>query len=223
MDCGERILNIRAIVFDVGETLVDESKAWVSQATAAGVPVFTFIALFGSLIERAEDHRKIWGELGIPPPKSSPEITRADLYPDVLPCIESARAAGFSIGIAGNQPAGAAEQLADAGLAADFIASSAQWGVNKPSEKFFERVVDETGVEASSILYVGDRLDNDILPARSMGMQTAFLLRGPWGHVHARWPEAQLADFRVDSLAALTELWASPRPRPSNGAETGAP
>lgn len=209
MDCGERILNVRAIVFDVGETLVDESRAWAAQAAAAGVPVFTFIALFGSLIERAEDHRKIWSELGVPSPGSSPEITRADLYPDALPCIESARAAGISVGIAGNQPAGAAEQLSNAGLAADFIASSAQWGIHKPSEKFFERVVDEAGVEASSILYVGDRLDNDILPARRMGMKTAFLLRGPWGYVHARRPEVQLADLQVDSLAELTELWAS--------------
>ncbi|WP_420098335.1 HAD family hydrolase [Corynebacterium sp.] len=199
--------DISAIVFDVGETLVDESRAWTSQARKAGVPVFTFLAVFGSLIERAEDHRKIWGELGIPDPQSPLEITSDDLYPDALTCIESARAAGFIIGIAGNQPSGAARQLAQAGMTADFIASSAQWGVEKPSTAFFERTVDEAGVEAGSVLYVGDRLDNDVLPARRAGMQTAFLVRGPWGYVHDRWHEATLADYRVESLSELAELW----------------
>ena len=59
---------------------------------------------------------------------------------------------------------------------------------------------------ADRVLYVGDRLDNDVLPARAAGMRTAFLRRGPWGHVHALRPQAALADVRVDSLGELVEL-----------------
>ncbi|WP_291479779.1 HAD family hydrolase [Corynebacterium sp.] len=207
MVLNEFSLNARAIVFDVGETLVDETRQWTDQATMAGVPAFTFLALFGSLIERGEDHRKIWDELGIRDPENRPVLLKEDLYPDVLPCISSARSAGLSIGIAGNQPEGAVEQIAAAGVPADFIASSSQWGVEKPSEEFFQKVVDASGIDAGLVLYVGDRLDNDILPARRMGMQTAFLEQGPWGIIHSRRPEVKLADFHLKSLAELAALW----------------
>lgn len=202
---------LRAIVFDVGETLVDESRAWIEQARLAGVPPFTLLGLIGALIERGEDHRLVWAELAVVPPATRPVITKDDLYPDALACLCAARSAGFSIGIAGNQPDGAAEQLTDAGVPADFIASSAQWGVAKPSAQFFDRVVDAAGVPAGSILYVGDRLDNDVLPARSAGMQTAFIRRGPWGLVHARRRDARLADLQVGSLSDLSQHWGQSR------------
>jgi phosphoglycolate phosphatase-like HAD superfamily hydrolase len=34
-------------------------------------------------------------------------------------------------------------------------------------------------------------------------MTAVFLRRGPWGYVHARWPEAEAADVRIESLAEL--------------------
>ena len=51
---------------------------------------------------------------------------------------------------------------------------------------------------------MGDRLDNDVLPARNgPGMRTVMLRRGPWGHLHAERPDASLADVVVESLAEL--------------------
>ena len=52
---------------------------------------------------------------------------------------------------------------------------------------------------------MGDRLDNDILPARTAGMATVFLRRGPWAKVHAGRPEAALADITVDTLSDLPD------------------
>lgn len=52
-------------------------------------------------------------------------------------------------------------------------------------------------------MYVGDRIDNDILPARFAGLRTALIRRGPWGHIHARRAEAELADLQLNSLAQL--------------------
>jgi hypothetical protein len=93
--------------------------------------------------------------------------------------------------------------LRSLGTALDFVASSAGWGVEKPALEFFERVCSESGVPRSEIAYVGDRLDNDVLPAREAGMVAVFIRRGPWGHLHAHWPEAGLADARIDSLSEL--------------------
>lgn len=193
------------IVFDVGETLVDESRAWSTQAEAAGVTPFTLMGALGALIARGEDHRHVWTLLGVDKPAVRTLIEEVDLYPDALPCLRASADRGLIVGIAGNQPAGVEEQLRAAGFSPNFLASSAAWGVEKPSPEFFDRIVAEAGVAPESILYVGDRLDNDVLPARAAGMRTAFIRRGPWGHLHAERSEVALADLRLDDLADLTE------------------
>ena len=58
--------------------------------------------------------------------------------------------------------------------------------------------------EPGSILYVGDRLDNDIVPAASVGPRTALVKRGPWALIWQDDPDAwRVPDMRVDSLAEL--------------------
>ena len=51
----------------------------------------------------------------------------------------------------------------------DFVGSSERWGVEKPDAGFFAHVLEEAGAPAEEILYVGDRVDNDVLPARAAG------------------------------------------------------
>jgi FMN phosphatase YigB (HAD superfamily) len=85
----------------------------------------------------------------------------------------------------------------------DFIGSSEEWGVQKPSPDFFAQIVRISGVSPVEIAYVGDRLDNDVLPAKTAGMLSVFLHRGPWGLIHSLRPDAAHADIRIDSLAEL--------------------
>ena len=42
---------VKAVVFDVGETLIDESGTWERAADAAGVPHFTLMGVLGGLPE----------------------------------------------------------------------------------------------------------------------------------------------------------------------------
>lgn len=195
---------IRSIVFDVGETLIDETQWWAAQAELAGIPAFTLCGVLGALIARGEDHSNVWGLLGIDRPATVAGIDQGDLYPDALECLRAAREAGLLVGIAGNQPASTEVQLVSLGFEADFIASSARWGVAKPSPDFFRKIIEAAGTVPHQILYVGDRVDNDVLPARAAGLRTAFLRRGPWGFIQAEHPEANLADLRLHSLAQLT-------------------
>jgi FMN phosphatase YigB (HAD superfamily) len=194
---------VRAVVLDVGETLVDESRAWSEQARAAGVTPFTLMAALGALVDRGEDHRGVWDLLGVERPATPHRIRAEDLYPDALDCLRAAVDAGLVVGVAGNQPAGAEEALREAGVAVDVLGASASWGVAKPAHAYFERVVAATGVPAHCVLHVGDRPDNDIVPAHAAGLRTALLRRGPWGHLRATAPGAELADLRLDSLAQL--------------------
>jgi HAD superfamily hydrolase (TIGR01509 family) len=198
---------VRAAVFDVGETLVDESRAWSEQARRVGVTPFSLMAVIGAMIEAGRDHREAWDVLGVAPPEATTAVGTADLYPDAIDCLRTARDQGLLVGIAGNQPTGVEAQLAAAGFEVDFIASSAGWGVAKPSPEFFARVTAATGVRPDQILYVGDRLDNDVLPARAVGMRTAFIRRGPWGFLHAQRPEIELADVRLESLNELSNAF----------------
>ncbi len=194
---------ITAVIFDVGETLVDETRAWTAMADAAGVTPLTLFAALGALIERGEDHRHVWELLGVARPALTPAIEESDLYPDAIPTLGWLAGAGYTLGLAGNQPEGAEQMLAQLGLPVAFIASSTGWGVEKPSAEFFARVTRAAGVPASEIAYVGDRLDNDILPAQAAGMRAIFIRRGPWGHIHARRPDAAAADARIESLNEL--------------------
>ncbi|MHB1244045.1 MAG: HAD family hydrolase [Gaiellaceae bacterium] len=187
---------LRAVVFDVGETLVDETGMWERAADTAGVPRFTLMGVLGGLAARAEHHSRVWEILGVEPPASTwgPE----DFYPDALPCLRALRQRGLLVGAAGNVPAGYEKPLREH---VDLLGSSGLWGVEKPAPEFFERIVGESGVAAGEIAYVGDRVDNDVRPAIDAGLVAVHVRRGPWGHLFDAPPRAIL----VHSLAELPE------------------
>jgi hypothetical protein len=47
---------LRAVAFDVGETLVNETRAFTLLANELGIPALTFFGVLGGLIERRQDH-----------------------------------------------------------------------------------------------------------------------------------------------------------------------
>jgi HAD superfamily hydrolase (TIGR01509 family) len=189
---------VEAVVFDVGETLVDETRGWLDVAERAGVPAFTLLGVLGGLAERRADHRDVWTILGIAR-VDSPPIERRDLYPDAVPCLRRLHEAGLLVGVAGNQPEAAARDLVECGIDVDLVATSAGWGVQKPSPGFFARIADEIGRPAAKIAYVGDRADNDVAPALAAGMVAVHIRRGPWGLLQ----EPPAGAVRIRSLDEL--------------------
>jgi FMN phosphatase YigB (HAD superfamily) len=93
------------------------------------------------------------------------------------------RGLGFRVGIAGNQTETLEAWAREAALPADVISSSATLGVSKPDPVFFERVVELVECRAEEVAYVGDRVDNDVLPARDAGLLAVHVRRGPWGRL----------------------------------------
>src|SRR5205823_5908963 len=131
------------IVFDVGETLVDERTTyarWEAEGCTEGIP-------FGD----------------------------QDLHADALPCLAALRERGLRFGAAGNMHAWHEDFLR---AHVDFVGSSERWGVEKPDAGFFAHVVEEAGVPAEEIAYVGDRVDKDVLPALAAGMTAVRIRRG---------------------------------------------
>lgn len=204
---------IRAVFLDVGETLVDETRMWSAWADALEVPRLTLFGLLGATIAREEHHRRVFDHFGANRLERARERMRSvkllvpgDLYPDVLPCLSALRARGLILGAAGNEPAELEAALVSAGIPLDIVGSSERWGVEKPAPEFFARVVAEAGCSAAEVLYAGDRLDNDVLPALRSGLKAALVRRGPWGILHARRAEAGRADAVIADLMELPEL-----------------
>jgi HAD superfamily hydrolase (TIGR01662 family) len=212
---------IGAVVFDVGECLVDETREYGTWADWLGVPRHVFSAVFGAVIARGQDYRETFKVFrpGFDLDKArqqraeegKPEwFGEGDLYPDVRPALARLRAQGLWVGIAGNQTARAGRILRDLGLPADMIATSDDWGVTKPDPGFFAKMIEMSPCGSDQTLYVGDRLDNDIVPASELGLRTALIRRGPWAMIWQDDPvAARVPTFRVDSLAELPALIAA--------------
>ncbi|MEV7386656.1 HAD family hydrolase [Streptomyces sp. NPDC091215] len=209
---------IHAVVFDVGECLVDETREYGTWADWLGVPRHTFHAMFGAVIAQGRDYRDVFQEFrpgfdlyeqrekraSAGKPESFGE---EDLYADVRPALAALRENGLWLGIAGNQTVRAGGILRELFSGdVDLIGTSDDWGASKPDLAFFKRVADAVPFDVGEILYVGDRCDNDIRPARQAGMQTALVHRGPWATIQWNGREARdLATFRVEGLLELPD------------------
>jgi FMN phosphatase YigB (HAD superfamily) len=197
-------VTIRAVFFDVGETLVDEERWWREVARAAGVAPHVVWAALGKTIALGEEHWDLWRHLGIERPAGawdSVVYSAEDLYPDALECLGRVRGSGALVGIAGNQSAALEAWARAAALPADIVTGSASLGVRKPAPEFFERLVELAGVAPADVAYVGDRADNDVVPALEAGLVSVHLRRGPWGRLQPT-PEGAIA---IDTLYGLAD------------------
>ncbi|WP_320784211.1 HAD family hydrolase [Streptomyces sp. CRN 30] len=209
---------IRAVIFDVGETLTRDDRYWAAWADWLDTPRHTVSALVGAVVARGQDNAAaldlIRPGIDVAAEYAAREtagrgeqLEEVDLYDDVRPALTALRQLGVRVVIAGNQTARAGELLRALDLPADVVATSGEWGVAKPSEEFFQRAVDAGRAAPGETLYVGDHPANDTLPAAAAGLCTAHLRRGPWGLLWAEDPNVvATATWRIDSLAELAAL-----------------
>ena len=211
---------VAVAAFDIGETLIDETRIWSRWADRLGVTRLTFLGVLGAMAAAGRPHRDAF-EVVRPGIVLDEELARwkaedpaglredfdvDDLYADVRPCFAALHAAGIEVVIAGNQPPQARGALEAMELGVDRIVISEDIGVEKPDPAFFAAVADIAGVEPERIAYVGDRVDNDVTPARRAGMRAVLVRRGPWGHLQAEWPQAAEAAHVIDALTELPPL-----------------
>lgn len=220
-----RSRSIEAVVFDVGETLLDETVEYHAWADWLGVPRHTFSAIFGAVIAAGRDHREVFeyfrpgfdldAERELRAAAGRPEgYGERDFYPDARPTLAALQAAGYLVVVAANQTKRSHRILDSLDLPVDLVTTSDTWGVSKPDPGFFRKVVEvcrelRPTATPERICYVGDRLDNDLRPAWEAGLRTAHIRRGPWGHLVA--DDSDLvakADFRLATLAELPALLA---------------
>jgi HAD superfamily hydrolase (TIGR01549 family) len=208
----------RAVVFDVGETIMSDTTFWGQWADWVQVPRHTLSGLVGAVtalgLNNVEALKLVKPGFDLTEERAKREaggqgeqITEADLYPDARPALQALRERGLWVGIAGNQTERAGELLTALDLPADAIATSGAWGLAKPDLKFFAKVAEWAPAEPDEIVYVGDHRDNDIIPAKQFGLRTAHVRRGTLGYLQAADPAlTAAADWQVNSLLELCDL-----------------
>jgi FMN phosphatase YigB (HAD superfamily) len=207
-------MTLRAVAFDLGETLVDETRMWSEWADWLGVPRLTFLGVLGWLAGEGLPHTQVFERFrpdGGFDLEAEREARRAagrpdtatpeDLYPDARPCLAELRRRGYRVAIAGNQPVGTAEVVRSFDLPVDLVTNSGELGAEKPSPEFYERLAAALQVRPAEMAYVGDRVDNDVEPALAADMVAVFIRRGPWGFLQAERCPANA--IRIDSLSEL--------------------
>ena len=112
----------------------------------------------------------------------------------------------MTVGAAGNQPAGRRGSVAELFEPASSSRPPPSGALWKPDTAFFARIAEELRLRPSEIAYVGDRVDNDVLPAAAAGMFTVLLRRGPWGMIQSTWDEAITADEVAENLDEAVDL-----------------
>lgn len=199
---------IRAVLFDLGGTIIDELDplGWAEAAAVAGLSV--------EPDHLAHAYREVEAELDRPePPELVPfwtavlerasgtppgaevvskfiEAYRVDDHPapmfsDVRYCLERLDAEGRAIGLISNSRS---EQhcradLERIGILGYFrvVVSSGTEKVRKPDPEIFRRAVERLGVRPSEVCFVGNLAYRDARAATRAGLHGVWLHRYGWG------------------------------------------
>jgi HAD superfamily hydrolase (TIGR01662 family) len=126
------------------------------------------------------------------------------LRPEVDGLLRRLRGRGLKLGIVANQPETARERLARAGIGElfDYQGLSAFTGLRKPDPRAFLAAAEALDVSPVACIMVGDRIDNDIVPAKALGMAAIQLRSGRHRRQQPRSP-AETPDAVVTDVLEL--------------------
>jgi FMN phosphatase YigB (HAD superfamily) len=113
----------------------------------------------------------------------------------------------YKLGIIANQELGSEKRLDKFGLLKyfDIIVASAEVGVSKPDQQIFQIAIERSGTAPGEIVMIGDRPDNDIYPAKRLGMCTIRVKQG-YNSYQAPQSDDHIADITVNGLRELLDV-----------------
>ncbi len=199
---------IDAIVFDVGETLIDETALWLHAAELTGVPPFTLMGVLGGLAARGEPHTRVWDILGVERPASHVGAR----------CVLPGRACPASRGCAtrASSPAPWATRPSRPRRCCGPMSTSSgrrpggACTSRRRSSSPGSRTRQGSRPAASPTSAIGSTTTSSRRSPR--GMLAIHIRRGPWGHLHQP-PPAALAIRSLDELPAILSQRPAGTPR----------
>ena len=194
-----RIVQIQGVLEDSGISVTcEEIRTILEEAAArqARSPISRAIA-------RLTNSEELRGRL------RAEAIWRRDLekpYPEAARVL-AALSERYRIGIIANQPPGTVARLEMWGFSkfVSLCLPSAELGLSKPDLRMFELAMKRSGCEPEHAVMVGDRIDNDITPAKSLGWKTIRIKQG-LSQGQAPMNAEQVPDFEVQRLQDVLEI-----------------
>ena len=199
------------LFFDMGSTIMDETAAMEKRIrdSIEGTDI-TFEAFAAKMAEfRTMGKREDLATFDYFGLKKAPWPRDTEYpYPDAEAVLRTLQARGYRMGIIANQSPGSEKRLAKFGLLPFFemVCASAEEGIAKPDPEIFRRALTRAGCAPADAVMIGDRTDNDIAPAKALGMQTVLILQG-YGGYHIIHHEGEIPDVTVDGLLELLEIF----------------
>ncbi|HFU3970148.1 TPA: HAD family hydrolase [Streptococcus suis] len=207
---------IEWIFFDLGSTLLDEEAAY-------GYYIDKCVKKLGSLdIEVSSDSykkkmveyahksldpiRATWQYFSPTEPRPLWTNEGVSLYPETIDALDKL-SQNYHLGIIANQSATVRVLLEEWGVESYFqlIILSEEVGLSKPDSTIFTLALQKANTTANRIIYVGDRCDNDIVPAKSLGMRAVRILTG-MGRFAVEDMEWK-SDWQLHSIQELTTIF----------------
>ncbi len=114
----------------------------------------------------------------------------------------------YRLGIIANQPDSARQRLEKFGVLKyfDHLTISGEIGFSKPSPTIFRETLRMTGTSAEKCFMVGDKLTNDIAPAKKLGFHTVWV-KQEYGGMNRITDDSLKPDLTVDSFFSLPEVF----------------
>lgn len=209
---------IKWIFFDMGHTLLDEDDVHISRLESLTEELYEMgkecppvEEMLAEMIDfGTQGARSPFGEVA----KKYGSKQKYSYNPALeIPFPETEEAlrrlsAVYKLGIIANQRGGSAHRLQQHGLMKyiDFVYSSEEMGRSKPAPDLFLSALEALGCSPEEACMVGDRIDNDIRPAKKLGMMTVRLRQGFFRN---RAPECRydIADADVESIGDLPSVF----------------
>lgn len=201
--------NIKWLFFDVGSTIVDEYHAYEHRMREiAYLANTTYSSVYETAMQFYKQNQK--GDLetakllGVK--LTEWHIEDEMLYDDAPKCLEIL-SSKYKIGIIANQSLGTKERLKQYGVLQyiNLVIASAEEGVAKPDKKIFEIALERSNCKPNNAVMIGDRIDNDIIPAKLLGMHTIWIKQG-FGQYWNITQEIEKADYVVHNLMEICNI-----------------
>lgn len=201
--------NIKWLFFDLGSTLVDESKCCeyrcneiINNNSIDAEEFYARVLDFAKENSFPIKAAAVYYGFEIPKwPKESEQ-----LYPDVKEILK-VLSQKYKLGIIANQSAGTQERIDnwEIGKYFDAVVASAEAGVSKPDLKIFEIALKQADCSPKNAVMIGDRLDNDIAPAKKLGMKTVWVRQG-FAKYKSITDESEKPDYIIEAIESILDI-----------------
>ena len=140
------------------------------------------------------------------------KIDSIKVYDDVVPCINALKKLSIKTAIiTDGLPVKQYEKILRLGIdeLIDLTVVSDEIGIRKPNPKLFDHCLKRFGLLGPETIYVGDRIDKDIIPAKLCNIHSVLIRRGgkhdPYKKV-IKIPEGNKPEFEISDLNEIFDI-----------------